>query len=112
MIAKPGQAFLPSQHRQDVEDSRRGGATGQRHAQRLGHRAELEVVTFRECPHRRFGGFRGPRCYGFERFAKPADQPAIFRRQQRCRLGLQLERPVGKDIVGAVDQLDQGFGAP
>src|SRR5216683_5371497 len=72
LIAKPGEAFLPSQHRKDVKDPRRGGTSGQRYPERLGHRAQLEVVLFRECPHGRFGGFRGPICDRLKRNTKPA----------------------------------------
>ena len=40
LIGEPGQALLPSQHRQHVEDAGRRGAAGQRHAERLRDVAE------------------------------------------------------------------------
>src|SRR5690242_9577600 len=51
LIAQPCEAFLAAQHRQNVENAGRGGAPGQRRAQRLRHRAELEVILFGEIPH-------------------------------------------------------------
>ena len=42
---------------------------------------------------------------------KLTDQLAVLRRQQRRRLGIELQRPVGEDEVGAVDQLNQRLGA-
>ena len=60
LIAQPVQAFLPPQHRQHVEDTRRGRPSGQRRPQRLGYRAKLEVVGFREGTYRRLGGLHIP----------------------------------------------------
>src|SRR3984885_16345400 len=90
LIAQPGQAFVPAQNRQNIEDARRGGAPGQRHPQRLRYGAQLEIVRFGEGPRGGFGGFCSPRRYGFECVAKFADQFPGFRRQQRRSFWLDL----------------------
>ena len=57
LIAKPGQAILSSQDGENVKNSRRCGASGQRHPERLGNRAKLEVVLVGEGAHGRLSGF-------------------------------------------------------
>ena len=56
-----GTGIPAPQHRQHVENSRRRGAPGQRHPQRLRHRAELQPGLLGEAAHRRLGGLRRPR---------------------------------------------------
>lgn len=48
LILKPGEAFLAPQHVQNLKYARRRGPTGQRRAQGLGDRAELETIFLRK----------------------------------------------------------------
>ena len=111
LIAEPGKAFLPSQHRQHVENP--GEVVRPVSATRSGWATapSLRLLASAKAAHGGFGGFRGPWRDRLQRRAKPADQFAVFRRQQRGRFRFDLKRPVGKDEVGAVDQLDQRLGA-
>src|SRR6516164_8394033 len=60
VVAQPGEAFLATQRLEHLEDARGGRSAGQRHPQRLRHRAELDLLALDERPHRLFERWRGP----------------------------------------------------
>src|SRR5579863_8193642 len=79
LIVEPRQAFVPSQNRENLEDSRRGGASGQGGPQGLGDGAKFKAVLVREGAHCAFRLRSRPVLDRFEGDAKPADQLAALR---------------------------------
>ena len=55
LIRDAAEALGPSQHDEHVEDARRGGAAGQRRAERLGDFAEFDAERLRRLPDSGFG---------------------------------------------------------
>ena len=62
LIRDPPEALLAPEHREHVEDARRGRAAGQRRAQRLGDDAELCAFLFRIGAHDSLRACRRPLC--------------------------------------------------
>ena len=58
LIGDPREAFLAAENGQHLEDAGRGGAPGQRRAQRLGDLAELQPFRLGEALDRGFGASR------------------------------------------------------
>src|SRR5579872_5230274 len=111
LIVKPGQTLFSPQHRQNIEYSGRRRASRKGSTQRLGYGAKLQAVLVGKGAHRGFRRRSRPILDRIEGDAEPADQLAALRCQQGSGLGVDLEWPVGKDIVRAIDQLDQRFRA-
>src|SRR4051812_13709196 len=61
LILKPGEAFLASQHVQNLKYTRRCRSARQRRPQRLGDRAELETIFLGKGAQRGLGGGAAPR---------------------------------------------------
>ena len=111
LVAQPGEALVWTQHRQHVENRRRGGAAGQRRAQRLRHRAELPAGALGKAAHDRFDSRRGPVGDRFQFRQQRRDRVLGLRGQQRLGLGVERERAARPDEARGFEQLDQRLGA-
>src|SRR5262245_53478607 len=61
LVGDAGQAFDAAEHRQHIENAWRGGPAGERRAQRLRHRAELDAAALRKGAHGGLGTLGHPR---------------------------------------------------
>src|SRR5262245_13929095 len=91
LITQAGEAFVPPEDVQDVENARGGRSSGQRHPKWLGDGAELEVILLGEIPHGSLRGVGAPVVNRLQRRPESADQSAGLRRQHGGGLGIELE---------------------
>src|SRR3954447_10352000 len=59
-VRDAGEAFLPPEQHQHIENARRGRPAGERRSKRLRHLAELHAGRIRDPAHRRLCGERRP----------------------------------------------------
>src|SRR5215203_251535 len=111
LIAQACQGLLPPENGHDVEQPRRGCAPGKRGAQRLCRLAELHAERVGVGPHRGLERRRRPLGDGVQtlRHAGEALAPAAF--EQRAGLVVEGERPLGVEVIRAVEKLDERLGA-
>src|SRR4051812_11241432 len=84
-LGDAGEAFLPPEQHQHIENPGRGRPPGQRGAKRLGNLAELYLRRLRDAAHGRLCGLGAP-------FVK--------RRQDRINTGEQPRRVSGEKLLG------------
>src|ERR1051326_1200209 len=111
LVLEPGQAFLPSQNDQDVEDTWGGCPAGQGRPERLGDRAELGADPLGVAADRLLGGLGGPGPDGFEHTGKIAKQRQSLRGEQRLGLVVECERTLRPDEACRLEEIDQRLGA-
>ena len=66
---------------------------------------------FAKAAHRLLQVLLGPRIEAFEHRQEPGDHGPSVGREQRRRLVLELDRPLGMEVASGIDELDQGLGA-
>ena len=82
LIGEPDEALLAPQYRQNIENPGRGGAPRQRYAQRLGDRAELDLLALGESAYRVLNRSCAPRLDPRQIGHKVRDDGAGLRAQQ------------------------------
>ena len=112
LIAQPAKALALPEHRQHVEDRRRGGPAGERGPQRLRDRAELDPLAFGKGADGLLGGFW--RSTVRRRSRSTERSPRRWRVSgvsSAAALSSSGERAVGHNEARTLQQLDQGLGA-
>src|SRR3954464_10129079 len=84
-LGDAGEAFLPPEQHQHIENPGRGRPSGQRRSKRLGDLAQLDALGLGDAAHRRLCGLGAP-------FVK--------RRQNRMYTGEEPRRLPGKELLG------------
>src|SRR4051812_430539 len=92
-VRDAGEAFLPPEQNQHIENPRRGRPAGERRSKRLSHLAELHAVCLRHSAHRRLCGERRPFVKRREDRVKTGEQAGGIPDDQLRRLFVQVERP-------------------
>ena len=99
-----------AEHRHDVEQAGRGRPPGQRGAQGLRHLAELRADRLGVLAHHLLEARRRPVVDGAELAVDPGEARPSLDEQGAC-LVVELQRPLGIEVVGAVEELDERLGA-
>src|SRR6266511_5723624 len=93
LILQPREALVLAEHGEHVEDSGRGGASGQRRAHGLGDRSELDLLALGERAHRGFRRLYAPRLDALKVADRLAEQGPCVAGQQCLGLVVERDRP-------------------
>src|SRR4051812_10142385 len=106
-LGDAGEAFLPPEQHQHIENPGRGGPPGQRRPERLGDLAQLDLRRLGDAAHRRLCGLGAPFVKRRQDRINTGEQPRRVARKELLRLLVEIERAGLEQEGGAVGQLAQ-----
>jgi len=107
LVAQTRDSLLSTENVQHIENTGRCRLAGEGGPERLRHFAKLHPGLLGIGPYRSLEPLRRPGLYRFEPRQQRRKRLARGLVQELLGLGVELERPLGEEIVSAVEQLDQ-----